>query len=116
VFFVVQNAYRRLLKLPGVAVGSFGKIFREGQPVLPIDRTWLTVMLKETPSGITGSCTSKSELIAPDALQHLVAEYTRILAKAAEDPEARLGRLADDCLGGVDSDDSAGFGVRARVR
>ena len=43
VFFVLQNAFRPL-KLPDVTVRSFA--YPDGQPVLPIDRTWLTVMLE----------------------------------------------------------------------
>jgi len=94
VFFVVQSTFRRLLELPDVAVRSFGNVYREGQPVLPIDRTWLTVMLKETPAGITGSCRYKNDLFEPNTVQHWIADYTTILAKAAANPETSLGRLA----------------------
>ena len=95
VFFVLQNAFRRPLELPDVAVRSFGNVYREGQPVLPIDRTWLTVMLKETPSGIAGSCNYKDDLFEANTLQHWIADYKTILAKAAANPETSLGRLAD---------------------
>jgi amino acid adenylation domain-containing protein len=93
VSFVLHNAFRQPLKLLDVAVRPFA--YREGQQVLPINRTWLTVMLEETPSGITGSCTYKNDLFEPNALQHWIADYKRILAKAAAKPEASLGRLAD---------------------
>jgi len=93
VFFVLQNAFPRPLKLHDVAVRSFA--YWEGQPVLPIDRTWLTVMLKETPSGITGSCGYKNDLFEPNTLQHWIADYKMILAKAAASPETSLSRLAD---------------------
>jgi len=92
VFFVLQNAFRRPLKLPEVAVRPFG--YREGQQVMPIDRTWLRVTLRETPSGITGTCRYKADLFEPNTLQHWVAEYKTILAKAAANPETALGRLA----------------------
>jgi non-ribosomal peptide synthetase component F len=95
VFFVIQNAFRRPLRLPDVAVRSFGNVYQEGQPVLPIDRTWLAVMLKETPSGIIGSCSYKSDLLEPDTLQKWIADYQAILAKAVVNPEISLGRLAD---------------------
>jgi amino acid adenylation domain-containing protein len=95
VFFVVQNAFREPLKLADVAVRSFGNAYRGGQPVLPIDRTWLTVMLKETPSGIAGSCGYKSALFGHNALKHWIADYKTILAKAAAKPGTLLGRLAD---------------------
>ena len=93
VFFVLQNAFRRSLKLPDVAVRPFA--YREGQQVMRIDRSWLTVTLRETPSGITGACRYKEELFEPNTLQHWVADYKTILAKAAADPETSLGRLAD---------------------
>jgi hypothetical protein len=53
------------------------------------------VVLKETPSGITGSCSYKDDLFEPDTLQHWIADYTTILAKAAANPETSLGRLSD---------------------
>lgn len=93
VFFVLQNAFRQPLKLPDVAIRSFA--YPEGQRVLPIDRTWLSVMLEETPSGITGSCTYKNDLFEPNTLRDWMADYKTILAKAAANPETSLGRLVD---------------------
>jgi hypothetical protein len=95
VFFVIQNAFGGPLKLPDVEVRSFGNVYRGGQPVLQIDRTWLTVMLKTTSSGIAGSFSCKNDLFEPNTLQHWIADYTTILAKAAANPETSLGRLAD---------------------
>jgi amino acid adenylation domain-containing protein len=94
VVFVLQNALTRRLSLPDIGVQSFGKVYRQGQPVLPIDRSWLTVMLKDTPSGITGSCSYKSDLFGSGDLRHWLADYKSILVKAAADPETPLGRLA----------------------
>jgi hypothetical protein len=76
-----------------VTVRSFA--YPGGQRVLPIDRSWLSVVLKETPSGITGSCSYKDDLFEPDTLQNWIADYTTILAKAAANPETSLGRLSD---------------------
>ena len=42
---------------------------------------------------MTGSCSYKNDLFEPDALQHWIADYTTILAKAAANPETSLGRL-----------------------
>jgi amino acid adenylation domain-containing protein len=92
VSFVLQNAFRPL-KLPGVAVGSFA--YLDGQRVLPIDRSWLSVMLKETSSGIVGACNYKSDLFESNSLRRWMADYGTILAKAAATPETSLGRLAD---------------------
>jgi amino acid adenylation domain-containing protein len=95
VVFVLRNALRQELKLPDVAARSFGNVYTEGQPVLPIDCTCLAVTLKETHLGITGSCRYKSDLFESDTLQDWVADYRMVLAKAAANPESPLGRLAD---------------------
>jgi hypothetical protein len=92
VSLVLQNALRPL-KLPDVTVRSFA--YPDGQRVLPIDRTWLSVILKETPSGITGACNYKDDLFEPKTVRHWVANYRAILAKAAANPEMALGRLLD---------------------
>jgi non-ribosomal peptide synthetase component F len=95
VYFVLQNAFRRHLELTDVAVRSFGNVYREGQQVLPVDRTWLAVMLKQRPSGVTGSCSYKNDLFEASNLQHWIADYKTILARAAANPGTLLGRLAD---------------------
>jgi amino acid adenylation domain-containing protein len=92
-FFVMQNTSRRPLRLPDVAVRSFGTVYREGQPVLPIDHTWLTVMLKERASGMTGSCGYKEDFFTASTIQSWLVDYQKILAQAAANPETSLGRL-----------------------
>jgi non-ribosomal peptide synthetase component F len=95
VYFGLQSAFPRQLELPDVAIHSFGNIYREGQQVLPIDRTWLAVMLKHRPSGITGSCSYKNDLFEANDLQHWIADYKTILAKVAANPKLSIGQLAD---------------------
>jgi non-ribosomal peptide synthetase component F len=95
VFFVLQNAISQPLTLSDVAVRPLGDASREGQPLLPFDRTWLRLTLKERPSGITGSCTYKDDLFEAKTVQQWFTDYKRILAKAAANPEKSLGRLAD---------------------
>jgi hypothetical protein len=81
-----------------VAVRPFGDVFRQGQAVMPVDRTWLAVTLKETEEeGIIGSCCYKTELFESDALQSWIATFRTILAKGVESPEMPLGRLAEHC-------------------
>jgi len=82
VYFTLQNPLRQLLELPDIATQAFGNVYREGQPVLPIDHTWLSLMLKERPSGITGSCIYKSNLFKRGAVTHLMKDFTMILANA----------------------------------
>jgi non-ribosomal peptide synthetase component F len=99
-FFILQNAFRPL-RLPDVAVRPFGDVFRQGQAVMPVDRTWLAVTLKETEEGIIGSCCYKTEPFEADTLQRWTANFRTILAKGAENAEMSLGRLAE--LGSVAS-------------
>jgi len=93
-YFVLQVAFRRRIKLHDVAVRPFGH--REGQSVaMPIDRTWLRMTLKETSSGIAGTCRYKNDLFEPNAVRRWIGDYKAILAKAAAKPKESLGRLVD---------------------
>jgi hypothetical protein len=78
-----------------MAIRPLGNVFQEGQAVMPVDRTWLAMTLKETPAGITGSCGYKIELFDSDGFQRWIATYRTILAKAVANPEMTLGRLAE---------------------
>jgi acyl-CoA synthetase (AMP-forming)/AMP-acid ligase II/acyl carrier protein len=93
IYFVLQVAFRRPPRLGEVTVRPFG--YQEGRTVMPIDRAWLSMTLKETPSGITGICGHKSDLFAPNTVDDWIADYTAVLAKAAANPDMQLGRLAD---------------------
>jgi acyl-CoA synthetase (AMP-forming)/AMP-acid ligase II/acyl carrier protein len=93
VYFVLQVAFRRPVKLPNVTVRQFG--YRQGLAFMPIDRTWLAMTLSETPSGIIGACRYKNDLVGPSTARHCIADYKAILAKAAANPKMTLGRLAD---------------------
>jgi acyl-CoA synthetase (AMP-forming)/AMP-acid ligase II/acyl carrier protein len=91
-FFVLQNAFRSPLKLPDVVVRPF---FPERQRAMPIDPSWLRLTFRETPSGITGACRYKHELLERAGFKHWVADYKTILTKAVANPRISLGRLAD---------------------
>jgi acyl-CoA synthetase (AMP-forming)/AMP-acid ligase II/acyl carrier protein/NRPS condensation-like uncharacterized protein len=92
-FFLLQNAFRQPFKLPNVATRPLG--YWEGRQVMPIDRTWLALILKETPSGIAGACRYRVDLFEPNRLEHWITDYKQILAKAAANPKISLGRLAE---------------------
>jgi amino acid adenylation domain-containing protein len=96
VYFILQNAFRPL-RLPDVTVRPFGDVFRQGQAVMPVDRTWLAVTLKETEGTIIGSCCYKTELFESDTVQSWISNFRTILAKGAENPQMSLGRLAELC-------------------
>jgi acyl-CoA synthetase (AMP-forming)/AMP-acid ligase II/acyl carrier protein len=93
IYFVLQVAFRRPLKLADVTVRPFG--YQEGRTVMPIDRAWLSMTLKETSSGINGICGHKNDLFEPNSVQDWIADYIAILAKAAANPDRPLGRLAE---------------------
>ncbi|QPF90417.1 non-ribosomal peptide synthetase [Bradyrhizobium commune] len=95
VYFTLQNPLRQPLDLPDVAVRSVGNVAREGQPVLPIDQTWLSLMLKERPTGITGSCNYKGELLDGDMVGAWMEDLVALLAAAVAQPHTPLGRLLD---------------------
>jgi hypothetical protein len=92
VFFIIQTACRRALEVADAAVRPFAN--RGSRLPVRIDRSWLTVTLSETSSGISGMCRYKKKLFAPDNRRHWIADYKTILTKAAENPEISLGRLA----------------------
>jgi amino acid adenylation domain-containing protein len=92
VSFILQNAFRPL-KLPDVTARSFA--YPDGQRFLPIDRTWLSVTLEETPSSVFGACNYKSDLFEPYTIRHWIADYRTILAGAAANPEISIGRLVE---------------------
>jgi amino acid adenylation domain-containing protein len=95
VYFTLQNPLRQPIDLPDIAVRSIGNVAREGQPVLPIDQTWLSLMLKERSTGITGSCNYKRELLGGCVVGEWMNDYLSILASAAARPNVPLGRLLD---------------------
>ncbi|ODM77900.1 hypothetical protein A6X20_28510 [Bradyrhizobium elkanii] len=93
VYFVLQVAFRRALRLPDLTVRPFG--YQEERSAMPIDRAWLSMTLKDTPSGMTGICGRKDDLFEPNTVLNWIADYTAILANAAANPNAQLGRLID---------------------
>ncbi|UFW48280.1 MULTISPECIES: non-ribosomal peptide synthetase [Bradyrhizobium] len=93
VYFTLQNPLRQPLDLPDLITASIGNIAREGQPVLPIDQTWLSLMLKERPTGITGSCNYKSELLDGGMVGEWMEDLVALLVAASAQPNAPLGRL-----------------------
>ena len=60
---------------------------------MPIDRSWLWMTLKETPSGVTGKCRYKADLLMPKTIRRWIADYRTVLANAAASPGKSLGRL-----------------------
>jgi hypothetical protein len=93
VSLTLQNPLRRPIDLPDIAVRSIGNVAREGQPVLPVDQTWLSLMLKERPIEITGSCNYKRELLGNTTISAWMNEFISFLASGAAQPDMPLARL-----------------------
>jgi amino acid adenylation domain-containing protein len=93
VYFTLQNPLRQPLKFPDVKIRTLGSAYREGQPLLPINQTWLSLMLKERPTGITGSCSYKRELFGHRAIPQWMEDLVVILTRAAAQPNVPLQRL-----------------------
>jgi amino acid adenylation domain-containing protein len=95
VYFTLQNPLRQPIDLPDVTVRSIANVAREGQPVLPIDQTWLSLMLKERPTGITGSCNYKRDLLSGRTVGAWMDDMLAILDDAIARPNVPLARLID---------------------
>jgi len=63
--------------------------------VLPVDQTWLSLMLKERPSGITGSCNYKREVLDGGVVGMWMEDLVALLTAALAQPHAPLHRLLD---------------------
>ena len=95
VYFTLQNPLRQPLDLPDLTTGSIGNVAREGQPVLPIDQTWLSLMLKERPTR-NHRLVQLQERAARRRTGRPVDGGSRRAAGAAlAQPNAPLGRLLD---------------------
>jgi acyl-CoA synthetase (AMP-forming)/AMP-acid ligase II/acyl carrier protein len=93
IYFVLQLGFRRPLKLSNIEVQSFGT--QEGRTVMPIDRAWLSMTLRENSPGISGLCEYKDDLLKTNAAQNWVRAYKKFLTKAVAQPHTQLGRLTD---------------------
>jgi non-ribosomal peptide synthetase component F len=93
VYLTLQNPLRQPLKLQGVAARSFGDVAREGQPALPVDQTWLSLMLKERPSGLSGALGYKLDLFDAAGAAQWVADLAAMLDLAAANPHTPLAGL-----------------------
>jgi amino acid adenylation domain-containing protein len=93
VFFVNQNPYRSSFQLPGLQTTGFGNVYREGQPAMPINRSRMRFMLKETPDGVIGSCAYRQDCFSKPVIEQLLTEYRQILVQMVERPETPIKSL-----------------------
>ena len=90
VFFVNQNPYRSPFQLPGLQTTGFGDVYREGQPAMPINRSRMRIMLKETSDGVIGSCAYRQDCFSKPVIEQLLTEYRQILVQMVERPETPI--------------------------
>jgi acyl-CoA synthetase (AMP-forming)/AMP-acid ligase II/acyl carrier protein len=92
-YFALQVAFRRPLKLTNLTIQSFA--YQRARSVMPIERSWLSLTLRETETGIIGACRFKNEMFDQNTVQDWISDYTSILEKAVANPNMPLGQLAD---------------------
>jgi acyl-CoA synthetase (AMP-forming)/AMP-acid ligase II/acyl carrier protein len=90
-YFVLQVAFRQPIKMAGLAIRPFG--YREGQSLMPVDRTWLCMTLRETLSSMTGTFRYKEDLFEAKIIRRWIADYTTILVNATANPSKSLSAL-----------------------
>jgi non-ribosomal peptide synthetase component F len=115
IYFTLQNPLRRPLELCDIATQPFGHVYREGQPVMPINDTWLSLMLKERPCGITGSCIYKHSLFKRSAVTHWMEDFSKILRNAVGTFARLLNNIGDAKPEGP-AKCSANCDLRLRIR
>jgi amino acid adenylation domain-containing protein len=95
VYFTLQNPLGQQLELSDMPVRAFGNVYREGQPVLPVDHTWFSLFLKERSTGITGSCNYKPDVLEHSTIIRWMKDFTTILNNAVVKSDVSLGCLLD---------------------
>lgn len=83
--FHPANPLRQPLKLPGIAIRPLGDL-PGGQPVLPINHTWLTLMLKRVVRHQMGLAIIKANCSQPVTSGNRWRDFATILASAAVRP------------------------------
>ena len=96
VYFILQNAIRRPLALPGVHVSPFGDPHRQGQSVMPVGSGRMTLLLRETPTETVGACTYREHDLDDDWVKALIADFLGVLSRGIADPDRSLASLVGD--------------------
>ena len=81
--FVYQDAMRDTLDLTGIRTSPFGDVYRAGQPVFPISSADLTIILRDSPTGVIGSCVYKSDRIEEQQIEEMLRAFVDGLNRVA---------------------------------
>jgi acyl carrier protein len=93
VVFSMRNSVHRPLRFPAVSVASFGDQYREGQPAVPLDLSWLTLTLTPVPSGISGYWRYKPDLPGTEILRDFSDQFPMVLEILINNPRLSLSAL-----------------------
>ncbi len=94
-FFSFTTRFGETLTLPGIDVQPFGEVGKHAQPVLPVNRASLMLMLNETKDGVFGSLAFDETEFDHDFILNFLADFQQLLVRAINTPEATLDHLAD---------------------
>jgi len=86
VTFTLQNAPGEKLELPGLKLRPFGARTRTA-------KFELTLMLTETPQGLTGELEYKTELFAAETIERMALHYQHLLEGVVANPQERIREL-----------------------
>ncbi|MCP4659524.1 MAG: AMP-binding protein, partial [bacterium] len=87
VMFVLQNAPRETLDLPGLTLSP---VATQGAGTAKFE---LTLSLVESAAGIVGGIEYQTDLFDPTTIERFLARFERLLRGAVDNPEARLSEL-----------------------
>jgi hypothetical protein len=62
---------------------------------MPVGRARVTLVLRETPTSIVGSCIYNESDVEPTLVRELLRNYTAFLANAVAAPETSLSSLSE---------------------
>jgi len=96
VYFSIVNHFDADLVFKDLSVSRIENFQDENQLVLPVNSARFMVMLKETDSGLVGSCIYKENHFDSNAIEALVSSYVRLLSLAASDPDWTIARLSEE--------------------
>ena len=94
VYFSVVSQFEPSIPLQHLRVRRIENFHEQGQLVLPVSPAKLMLMLKETDSGLVGSCLYKEDQFTTDTVCEIVSAYEDLLARAASGSGQTLAGLA----------------------
>lgn len=92
VYFSIVSQFDPKVYLPELSVRRIENFQDREQLVLPFSTAQILLMLKETDSGLVGSCLYQENCFKPGEVEDLVTNYCKILEEVAENLLAKRNR------------------------